>query len=375
MSRRGDGIRKRIDGRWEGRYTVMISSEKKYKSVYARSYAEVKEKLQTAKENEQARRERIDSETHSNDRTILFREAAQEWLEHIGKERRHSTLVKYYGIYSKYLSVLNSYRLSDLTQNHIDEVFYLSENMESKQLQKTVSVTLNQILKFAGQKYEIHSLGYEKYIKIERKKTVEVFNRSEQVRLMTYLYEGEKDIYKIGILLCLCTGLRLGELCALKWIDIDCDMRILHVTSTVQRIAVKGYATKTALYEGAPKSECSLRDIPLPNELIMLLKKYGNKGMYVIKGSKPAEPRTYQNKLKKYLKEAGIDHKNFHVLRHTFATNCIESGMDVKSLSEILGHANVKITLNRYVHPSMEKKRQYINKLSAIYGQNLGHHF
>jgi len=122
--------------------------------------------------------------------------------------------------------------------------------------------------------------------------------------------------------------------------------------------------------EGEPKSIFSKREIPLADEVVKLLLPYCNGAeRYVIHGNKPMEPRTYQNKFQKYLQMAGIERKNFHILRHTFATNCINSGIDIKSLSEILGHSDVKITLNCYVHPTIETKRQYINSLSVIYGQ------
>ena len=136
---------------------------------------------------------------------------------------------------------------------------------------------------------------------------------------------------------------------------------------------VEGYETKTILLEGAPKSNFSRREIPMSDEVAKLLLFY-HRGddEYVIQGKKPMEPRTYQNKFQKYLQSAGIKRKNFHTLRHTFATNCINNGVDVKSLSEILGHSDVKITLNRYVHPTAEVKRGHMNSLSVIYGQLMG---
>lgn len=193
----------------------------------------------------------------------------------------------------------------------------------------------------------------------------------EQSRLFHVLCS-EIDVFKMGILLCLLTGLRLGEICSLKCSDIDLHTKTLRVNSTVQRIAVDGCGTKTILYENKPKSIYSVREIPLSEGAVRLLKAFPMDGKYFIKGDAPMEPRTYQNKLKSYLRQAGIEHKNFHALRHTFATNCIESGMDAKSLSEILGHANVQITLNRYVHPSIALKRQQMNGLSSIYGQFVG---
>jgi len=125
--------------------------------------------------------------------------------------------------------------------------------------------------------------------------------------------------------------------------------------------------------EGEPKSVFSKREIPLSEDIVTLLAPYHtNSVRYVVNGDRPMEPRTYQNKFHSYLKMAGVEKRNFHILRHTFATNCINSGTDIKSLSEILGHSDVKITLYRYVHPAFETKRQYMNSLSSIYGQMMG---
>ena len=180
------------------------------------------------------------------------------------------------------------------------------------------------------------------------------------------------DIYKLGIYICLFTGLRLGELCALKWSDLDMNLKLLHVNSTVQRIRVSDKQTKTCLIETPPKSFCSKREIPISDQLYQFLKEFHCQDKNVLNGKAPMEPRTMQNKFKKYLKLSGIRDTNFHTLRHTFATNCIQMGADVKSVSEVLGHSDVKITLNRYVHPSMETKRSYLNALSDISGQKSG---
>ena len=168
------------------------------------------------------------------------------------------------------------------------------------------------------------------------------------------------------------TGMRLGELCSLKWADFDFGDRTVTVNRTVQRIMAEGYITKTVLMETAPKSESSKRTIPLTDEMIKLLKMRREDGDYVFGGNKPLEPRTMQYRLKKILKEAGVDDRNFHILRHTFATNCVESGMDVKTLSMILGHFDVKITLNRYVHPTMDSRRKQMDRLLDFYGQIRG---
>ncbi len=177
---------------------------------------------------------------------------------------------------------------------------------------------------------------------------------------------------KAAILLCLFTGMRLGELCALKWSDIDCINRTVTVNRTVQRISATGHISKTILMETSPKSESSKRTIPLTDPVLERLRKLKGDKPYIFGEDKPLDPRTMQQRFKRLLKEAGVDDRNFHTLRHVFATNCIENGMDVKALSEILGHADVKITLNRYVHPTMDTKRQQLGILSDYYGQICG---
>ncbi len=371
MPRRGENIRKRKDGRWEGRYYIQRSETGKHvqRSVYARSYGEVKEKLSTAKisQKEVAKKNKSGTE-------VFFEQVAEEWLACIQREKRHSTYVKYRLIYRKHLcEKLGNLTFSELNNESLAETFQSKENEAcSESLQKSISCVLNQIFSYAISHYQIQLSHYTFPRYKIRTKPIEVLNRSEQTKLLQHLY-GEMDICKLGIVICISTGLRLGELCALKWKDIDFEENLLSVNATVQRIATEGGKKKTKLVEGEPKSIFSQREIPLSDELIKLLLPYrNNTGTYVINGEKPMEPRTYQNRFQKYLQFAGIKKKNFHILRHTFATNCIESGVDIKSLSEILGHSDVKITLNRYVHPTTEAKRQHMNSLAAVYGQLMG---
>lgn len=371
MPRRGENIRKRKDGRWEGRYYVQGSKAGKpiQRSVYAKSYGEVKEKLSAAKipQKQTVAREK-------NGKKILFNQVAEEWLVRIRNEKRHSTYIKYYLVYRKHLcEKLGKLDFTELDSEFLTSLFQDKEKETfSESLQRSISCVLNQILSYAISRYQIQlsSYTFQRY-KI-RTKPIEVLNRSEQTKLLQHLY-GEMDICKLGIVVCISTGLRLGELCALKWQDIDFEENMLSVNATVQRIAIEGGKRKTMLMEGEPKSIFSRREIPLSDELARLLLSYRDRtGKYVINGERPMEPRTYQNRFQKYLQFAGIKKKNFHILRHTFATNCIESGVDIKSLSEILGHSDVKVTLNRYVHPTTEVKRQHMNSLSAIYGQLMG---
>lgn len=376
MSRRGENIRKRKDGRWEGRYCVLDrqSGRSVSHSVYARSYGEVKEKLAAAKAEVESL-----AGKGSFDREICFYTVAQEWFFTIERSKKYSTYMKYRSVYKKYIekklgkisvskldnSKLNGEILTELFQHKGGEPLSYS-------LQKSISCVLNQLFSYAVLHYHVPVFSYSYPKQKLVKKPVEVLSQTEQSKLLQYLYR-EMDIDKLGILLGISTGLRLGEICSLKWENIDLKRKMLYVNTTVQRIAVEGRESKTILLEGEPKSIFSKREIPLSDEMIkLLLPYYDNLKKYVIRGDRPMEPRTLQNKFQRYLKLAGIEKKNFHILRHTFATNCINSGMDIKSLSEILGHSDVKITLNRYVHPTIETKRQYINSLSVIYGQYLG---
>ena len=179
----------------------------------------------------------------------------------------------------------------------------------------------------------------------------------------------------IGILVCLFTGIRVGELCALKWEDISFSEKTLYIHRTMQRIQIEhtqpnqeGARTKVIVTN--PKSQCSVRTIPLPDKLVRILKSVPNTSSgYFLTSSetKWIEPRTMQNHFKRLLKCCEVKDANYHTLRHTFATRCVELGFDVKSLSEILGHASVNITMNRYVHPSMQLKRENMQRLSSLF--------
>lgn len=371
MSRRGENIRKRKDGRWEGRYSAYEPHSRKnvVRSIYAKSYSEVKEKLSAAKMDAQymVKRQKCAED-------VLFYLVADEWLATVQNTKKHATFIKYRFIYQKHIKEkIKNLALAGLDEDSLAQIFQ-DENNEalSDSLQKSIACVMNQILSYAASNYHTEKIRYSNQRQKTGNKPVEVLSQTEQTRLLRYLYE-EMDVFKLGIVVCISTGLRVGEICALKWKDIDLERKLLYVSATVQRITVDGKETRTVLLEGEPKSVCSKREIPLSDELVkLILPYYKSTEKYMLHKNKPLDPRTYQNKFQKYLQAADIGHKNFHCLRHTFATNCINSGADIKSLSEILGHSDVKITLNRYVHPTLETKRQHMNSLSAIYGQYLG---
>lgn len=386
MARHGENIRKRDDGRWEGRYKVFDEGRGKYiyRSVYGRDYGEAKEKLSRARLGPafQGMEKKLAADAGSGSRKdadgngggVLFSQAAGEWLAEVSRKKKYSTYIKYDTIYRAHLAdTIGPCRLSSGTAQELKEKIsdHLSGAGLSESLQKSIVCVTNQIISFADRHHQAGIPPLERKTAKTKKKPAATFSRAEQAALLGCLYD-RMDKFKAAVLLCLYAGLRLGELCALMWADIDFEGRILTVNRTVQRIAVPGHRTKTILLEAAPKSESSRRTVPLTPELLGILSRLKGDGPYVFGGEKPLEPRTMQYHFKKILKEAGVEGRTFHTLRHTFATNCVENGMDVKALCEILGHSDVRTTLNLYVHPTMDSKRKHIGALSDFYGQICG---
>lgn len=390
MARHGENIRKRKDGRWEGRYRTFHEEKGRivYRSVYGKSYEEAKEKLfiakldftykEMGKQQTQKEAKRAASGVHMNrgkrSEVVLFSQVAEEWLDEMDGNRKYSTYVKYSSIYRIHLAeAVGTCRLcADEVPRFLQKISdYLSQREMSESMQKSIYCVANQILGFANREYSVGVPLLERLSWKPKKKTAVIFSGAEQARLLDYIYK-EIDKFKMGVLLCLYAGLRIGELCALQWMDLDFQNKTLTVNRTVQRITVKGYMTKTVLLETEPKSESSKRTIPLTSAMMVLLFQMKGKHPYIFGGEKPLDPRTMQYRFKKILKEAGVDYRNFHTLRHTFATNCVENHVDVKALSEMLGHSDVKMTLNRYVHPTMDSKRKQLCGLADFYGHICG---
>ena len=213
-----------------------------------------------------------------------------------------------------------------------------------------------------------HLLGLTKEYaadKIKRpkltEKPVECFTLAEQKRIEQAIFTGKKD-KQYGIILCLYSGLRIGELIALQWSDIDFTKGILTVSKSC-------HDGKDGLIIDEPKTTSSRRVIPLPKQLLPILKgikKRSDSPFAVSANGKPVSVRSYQRSFELLLKKLNIPHKGFHSLRHTFATRALECGMDVKTLSEILGHKNPTVTLNRYAHSLMEHKAEMMNRLGKL---------
>ena len=199
-----------------------------------------------------------------------------------------------------------------------------------------------------------------------REKQVECFSKTEQRKIEVYIFEKNKPKL-LGIILCLYTGLRIGELMALEWSDIDLQKGIIKISKSCHDIWKNGEYVKVI---DTPKTQSSERIIPLPKQLIAYLKDWKKQaaGNYVISGERRhgAPVRSYQKTFERVLKHLDIPHKGFHSLRHTFATRALECGMDVKTLSELLGHKNPTITLKRYAHSMLEHKAEMMNRLGKL---------
>jgi len=196
---------------------------------------------------------------------------------------------------------------------------------------------------------------------------INVFTETEYIKLKTYLSVSINN-KKLGIIIAMLTGIRIGELCALKWENIDLENGVIHINRTIQRVQATDISAtaKTKIIIDIPKSTASIRTIPLPVILLNKLKEFkGNSNTYFLTNtSKYIEPRVYQRHFKTYLEACEIKDNNFHTLRHTFATMAISKAVDIKTLSVLLGHADVSFTMKTYVHPNLEHKRTQIEKLA-----------
>lgn len=271
-----------------------------------------------------------------------------------------------------------------LIENHINPYFADKEQITEEDVQKFVLtelrkglsqksikdiiIVLKMILKFAvKQKLLAYNEIEIKFPTVGEKTDLEVLNKNDHKKIINYLQENF-TFKNLGIYICLSTGMRIGEICGLLWSDIDVESGIIKVRRTVQRIyVIDGETRHTEILIDTPKTKNSIRDIPMTTELYKIikpLKKVVNNDFYVITNeAKPTEPRTYRNYYERLIKRLGIPKLKFHGLRHSFATRCIESKCDYKTVSVVLGHSNISTTLNLYVHPNMEQKKKCIDQM------------
>ena len=362
MSRRGSNIYKRKDGRFEGRVPIGHKEDGslKYKFLYARTLSEVKEKM--------AQFQAVLQSQPVSALKLTVAEASRQWLSAAKLRVKPSSYAHYEniirnhilpGLGTKYLTDMTTHQLNDFVYEKLQSGRLCGTGGLSARFVQDIMRVYHSIEQYAVQEYHIHGTHFT--MPKAEKKQLDVLSPEERKKLEQYLLQTGLTI-DLAILLCLFTGLRVGELCGLQWSDIDFENGTLSVKRTVQRVYRNGCSE---VLIGSPKSRTSVRTIPVPSFLLTLLEKKKRQDfLYLITGkSKPAEPRTMQYRFQKILKLCGIRKVPFHLLRHTYATDCIAHGFDAKTLSELLGHADASITLNRYVHSSMQMKQEYVKRL------------
>lgn len=307
---------------------------------------------------------------------MKYKDWINEWLEYYVKPGvKNKTYVNYSTMMRIHiLPQLGEYELEDLSLRVLQGfVLHLGERGNSKTGKglspSTVGLVVSVMqksLRFAVEigKVEIQYSDHVKKPKADNKK-LECFTLAEQKKIECEVLKKPRT-KSIGILLCLYTGLRIGELMALKWEDVDFSKGVIRVNGTCRDGYQDGVFYKIL---DTPKTDSSKRIIPMPRQIIPYLRalKKSNKGEYVISAcGGDVSVRSYQKSFDGMLKRLKIEHRCFHALRHTFASRALECGMDVKTLSEILGHKNPNITLNRYAHSMMDHKKAMMNRVGRF---------
>lgn len=387
MGKHGENIRKRKDGRWEARLISEYdgTGKAKYRSFYGKTYLEAKEKrICYLRSGADAQHQQKVKSTDK--RKIGVSQIMAEWLDSRKDSVKESTYAHYKNLVETHiLPKLGSVLLGTLTPENINQ--FLKELLSSGRIDgkgglspKTVadirSVLLLALEYARSNQYPCPDLD-EIFSPHVSRPELKVLTREQQEKLERYLFQNPGPM-ELGILITLYVGLRIGELCALQWKDIHFDTGTLQISKTILRIQKedRDKEKKTQVLISRPKTDSSNRLIPLPGFLLEFLGNFRQESdLYLITGTRfYLEPRMCLEKYKKILKKAGLESYTFHTLRHTFATRCVEKGFDPKSLSEILGHANIATTLQNYVHPSIDLKKKQMDRLEqiSVWGQNKG---
>ena len=360
MARRGDNIHKRKDGRWEGRYKNGYRSDGsvRYSSVYAATYSDCKRKLKLAQQDKWE----VESAFGENK---LFSDVLHTWMYANKVRIKGATEAKYSRLIESHIipeigglkirqidsSIINNFLDSKLKTGGLNNKDALSPSYV-----RTMAVIIEAALNYAVMERICKPLRTPINKPSVPKKDIVILSKQAETALVEKIY-CSPSLVAVGILLALQGGLRIGEVCALKWTDIDFDAGLIHVRHTVSRVPCPNSEQKTMLIIDTPKTVSSIREVPMPSTLqCVLVRAYHNRtSEFVISSSHSfVGTRTFDYQYRKLLKQLDIQPFSFHTLRHTYATRCAESGMDAKTLSRLLGHASSNISLNVYVHPSME---------------------
>lgn len=277
--------------------------------------------------------------------------------------------------FSAYTLLIENHVLPDfgeaLAVEEADVQNFVFRKLESGLSHKTIKdilIVLKMILKFGAKNKWFEYTPFDIQFPTEREKhSLEVLTKSDQKKIMNHIQE-HFTFRNLGVYICLSAGMRIGEVCALTWEDVDTDRGVISVSRTIQRIyVIENGIRKTELILDTPKTKNSIREIPISKDLLRLLKpfkKIVNPSFFVLTNdARPTEPRTYRSYYKNLMKELHMPDLKFHGLRHSFATRCIESNCDYKTVSVLLGHSNISTTLNLYVHPNMEQKKKAIEQM------------
>lgn len=372
MSRKGENIFKRSDGRWEARYIHHYENGKaKYRFLYGNSYTEVKAKKLAELSQPDNQRLPIVKQI------ITFEQLANAWLADTCVSVKESTYTRYYHNVTKYLcpqiGQMCLVKIDTLTFNQMTKRLLESGNRNGGSLSpKTVSdilCVLKLIFRFGQSNgYPCASVDGIRQPK-QTAHNVKILSDASRY-VIESLLTCEDNKTNLGIVFTLFTGVRIGELCGLRWGDIDFDKKSVRICRTVERIADLNPNTKnkTKVVLTEPKTSSAMRVIPLPGFLVEYLRRQRKTdNIYILTGkTKYTEPHSFYMRYRNLMGKFNMDEYTFHALRHTFATKCVEEGFDTKSLSEILGHSNVATTLRRYVHPTLEQKRRQMELLTPM---------
>lgn len=386
MAKAGSNIYRRKDGRYEGRVLCgkTVYQKPHYISVYGRTLKEVKQKMKTAKEQDKMRSE--------GDRLVA--DYAAEWMEKMRKRWKPTTYDIYQRLVDRYIvPVLGGYRVEEVDSSVLrafaEEIPQISGKQLTGPYLKYVCSLARQIMEYALQQNDL-PLPPPAVPQLQAKKrNVNLPGEREFEILRNWLVQNLEDETCLGILVAMYTGIRIGELCALQWKNIDVENGYIAISSNLQRVRIYGNesgkdaespenkdgsetppegtadsAKKTQVCTQMPKTLQSIRTVPLPDGLQRILAQRRQPSeCYLIPGTRYAwtDVRTLQYRFAGILKKCGLQPFRFHLLRHAFASRCIWQGCDIKSLSEVLGHSSTQITMNIYVHSSMQQKKNMMN--------------
>ncbi len=314
--------------------------------------------------------------SQKNRNLMKFSELSAQWLLSISHGLKESTLAHYKYTLNRYiLPVFGGCKVKALNAQQLEQgILQVIAPADGSHLPLGASSSrecltmLRRICKYAAHLHLMRPVEiFVKLPPMEQNHT-KPFTVQEQEAVQAFVLQ-HISARTVGLLLQMQLGLRIGEVCGLQWGDFDLEAGTLTAHRTVSRIYCGVGRTKVVVQ--TPKTKSSSREIPIPRKLVTLLRrlqKGASPDTWFLSGNsdKPVEPRCYRKSIRSYLRRASVRRVHPHALRHTFATTCLQTGCDIKTLSEIMGHTDANITLKRYVHSDMKRKRCEMERIFAI---------